>query len=183
MRNPALSGITLFALMTTCFVGCGSDKSPPIVNDMPKPDVPGVVVPAEFEAVDTPNQLAESTEPDTAFVLDRLRKSVSPPQWSIAKSPLTWSTFTVDVGEEFSVNTTSQVWDQWTAFPTAITKKADSKVKEEIEATILAAKPGERPVERFFDFGGFRFEVTASNGKFADRSFVRISFIDAKYAN
>ena len=133
------------------------------------------------ERVD-PAPIAE-TPPDTHFMLDRLRENVSSSEWSIAKSPLTWSTFTADVGDAFSRDTASIVWQKWTAVPTALTLKANAKIKDEIDAAIIAAKPGERPVEREFDFKGFRFVVTASDGDSADTTFVRLSFIGLRYAN
>lgn len=125
---------------------------------------------------------AEESAPDPGFMLNRLRDAVSGPAWAIAPSPATWSTLTVDVGESFSAQTAAQVWSTWTEPVTALTLKSNLQIKSEIEQAVAAARPGERPVEREFDAYGFRIVVTASNGTSADTTFVRISFMGAKYA-
>lgn len=188
-----ISKITIFASLAV-FVGCGAERTTtdvqPLDQSVSSTSDNAPTNPAEPES--TAQQDAaenvepapvDETHPDTQFMLDRLRESVSSSEWSIAKSPLTWSTFTADVGETFSSDTASIVWQKWTAVPTAITLKANTKIKDEINAAVTEAKPGERPVEREFDFKGFRFVVTASDGDSADTTFVRLSFSDSRYAN
>ena len=155
----------VIVLVAAVLVGCGGDGATPDASN-------NVTQPTD-----------ETKQYDTKFMLDRLRENVSSSEWSIAPSPLSWSTFTADVGDEFAPDTASYVWQKWTAVPTALTLKANAEIKNEIEAAVKVAKPAERPVEREFDFNGFRFVVTASNGESADTTFVRISFMDSRYAN
>jgi len=186
--------ITILFASLGVFVGCGTERVTsdvqPLDQSVSSTNDNVATNPAEPES--TARQDAaengdpapvDETPPDTHFMLDRLRESVSSSEWSIAKSPLTWSTFTADVGKTFSSETASIVWQKWTAVPTAITLKANTKIKDEIHAAVTAANPGERPVEREFDFKGFRFVVTASDGDSADTTFVRLSFTDSRYAN
>jgi hypothetical protein len=186
--------ITILIASLAVFTGCGPERATPdaqpLDQSLSSTTENAATNPADPEStaqqdatehVDTAP--IDETPPDTHFMLDRLRESVSSSEWSIAKSPLTWSTFTADVGDSFSPDTASIVWQKWTTVPTAITLKANTKIKDEIHAAVTAAKPGERPVEREFDFNGFRFVVTASDGDSADTTFVRLSFTDSRYAN
>ena len=165
-QMKTLNAHAVIVLVAAVLVGCGGD-------DAMQPD-----------ASNNATQPTDETKQyDTQFMLDRLRENVSSSEWSIASSPLSWSTFTADVGDAFAPDTASDVWQKWTAVPTALTLKANAEIKNEIEAAVKVAKPAERPVEREFDFNGFRFVVTASNGESADTTFVRISFMDSRYAN
>jgi hypothetical protein len=177
--------VSLILAASVVLVGCGSEQPTPDTLDH-QPQADSLAVPSDDAEPVTepakPERVAE-TPPDPQFMLDRLRENVSSSEWSIARSPLIWSTFTADVGGAFTPDTASTVWQRWTAVPTAITLKANTKIQDEIVAAIKDAKPGERPVERTFDFNGFRFVVTASNGESPDMTFVRISFMDSRYAN
>ena len=71
----------------------------------------------------------DQTSPDTYFMLDRLRENVSTSEWSIAVSPVTWSTFTADIGDAFTPDTANVAWEKWTAVPTAITLRQIPRFK------------------------------------------------------
>lgn len=163
--------LLLVSVSLAVLVGCGNDAiSTNAVGDQPA--TASVVQPTD-----------DVKTYDTQFMLDQLREGISSSEWSIAPSPVAWSTFTADVGDVFSPDTASAVWQKWTAVPTAITRTSNTQIKNEIEAAVKGAKQGGRPIERAFDFQGFRFVVTASNGESNDTTFVRISFMDSRYAN
>ena len=121
-------------------------------------------------------------EYDTTFMLDRLRETVSESseaKWSLALSPGTWSTCTVDLGNDrFTAETAAVIWSQWTQPITALTLKSRARIKAGIGIAIDGASSGGRTTEHEFDACGFRFFVTASNRGYAGTNFVRISFMD-----
>jgi len=125
-------------------------------------------------------------EYDTTFMLDRLRETVSESseaEWSLALSPGTWSTCTVDLGNDrFAADTAAVVWRQWTEPITALTLKSRAGIKAGVDNAISGARGGGRPAEHEFDACGFRFFVTASNGGGDGTNFVRIAFMDRDIA-
>ncbi|MCA9138150.1 MAG: hypothetical protein KDB00_15370 [Planctomycetales bacterium] len=158
--------------------GCSRDANQP------------AVVPAETSTIETAVEtiaVPDSVpEPDIHFMLDRLRDVVSRDglaEWNVAPSPMTWSTFTVDVGESLSSESTDLVWRSWSQRPTAITTKSNRTVREKVsEAVQQAIANGKnKNAEVEFDDNGFHFVVTAQNGSSADTTFVRISFIGTAF--
>lgn len=156
-----------------------------IVQLRAKSETPIQVKPAPIADRPPPSERPlEKTDYDPTFMLDRLREAVSKlgPAWSIAPSPVTWSTFTVSFTDPFSDSTAAAVWTKWTEPVTALTVQANQEIRSEIEQAVSQAGPDEGPVVREFDSSGFRFVVRANNGTAADTRFVQISFMGAMYA-
>ncbi len=176
----------LFASTLIITLGCRVEQPAMpshVVADVADPNEPTETMPGM--PVDQADETAGATHDyDTVFLLDRVRENCTSSEWAIAVSPITWSTFTADFDQAgFTPLSATDVWKRWSSTPTAITMRANSVIKDEIDAAIAEAKPGSRPAERQFDLKGFRFVVSASNGNSVETTFVRISFMDAKYAN
>lgn len=190
MNTKSRAAVTLLVSMLA--IGCSKPAAIEPAVASATADSAIIRAPTATEAAPATTVTVETTasaeppptkHPDTVFMLDRMRENLTSSEWAIAKTPLTWSTFTADVGDTFTAETAATTWRKWTQVPTAITKPANDEIKQEFDAAIAAAEKSGRPVEREFDFNGFRFVVTASNGDSADTTFVRVSFMDSRYAN
>ena len=122
---------------------------------------------------------------DTVWVLDQLREVAPPGEsfdgWLIARSPLTWSSFTIKLPGGLGPTASGDVWKAWSKYPTALTMPANTAIRDRIEAAVTSAIDTGKSSEEEFSFKGFLIVITAEppDTTVGLPASVRIAFIDS----